>query len=527
MGKVEKPAQKHGESTDQIGSIKKHSFFRLFDVPEAYFKPEALRNLSAAQNAISLHAGNEILAGYTYFGQFVSHDLTKVKRSDAIPSSRPVPTDELIQERTPSLDMDCLYGSGLQDSDVPFEPNGEFYSENTKKKTGSTARDNLEIIDLPRGVGDRGLLARIPDSRNDENFILSRLHVLFMNAHNQLLRRHIDAHGPGPKTFENTRKELTLIYQLIVKHDYLAKIIPDEMLGLLETEPFFLIKGQKETVNPLFNSVPGSEPRIPLEFTGAAFRFGHSMVRSAYFLTEAEKVDPVGLVRLFQLTGRGGLEGGTTNAHVNLDWSKFFDKDTAHHAQGINTQLRPEMQRLLNEMPGNKDLNLRNLLRGNELGLPDAQSCMKFLLGKRPKYKCLQDELIEDSEFPTSTFLDANRPHVDQMELGHIRQASVWDFPNQMPLWTYILMEPSRLKNYKHSRLGVLGSTIVAEVFRSLFISSRTALYNPHTYPEHFCELDYPEKCSKQYDPDCLSEPEIYDKPYSMQKLYKLACGED
>ena len=55
----------------------------------------------------------EIPAGFTYLGQFVDHDLTMDKTQAALGSD--VTVDELIQGRSPALDLDSLYGRGPAD----------------------------------------------------------------------------------------------------------------------------------------------------------------------------------------------------------------------------------------------------------------------------------------------------------------------------------------------------------------------------------------------------------------------------
>src|SRR5687768_11711840 len=52
----------------------------------------------------------QIPAGYTYFGQFVDHDLTFDKTTVAFGSN--VSAADLIQGRSPALDLDSLYGNG-------------------------------------------------------------------------------------------------------------------------------------------------------------------------------------------------------------------------------------------------------------------------------------------------------------------------------------------------------------------------------------------------------------------------------
>jgi hypothetical protein len=74
-----------------------------------------------------------IPAGYTYLGQFVDHDLTFDRTTVALGSA--VTPADLLQGRSPTLDLDCLYGNG------PGDPvSAAFYSDGLHLKTGRTVR---------------------------------------------------------------------------------------------------------------------------------------------------------------------------------------------------------------------------------------------------------------------------------------------------------------------------------------------------------------------------------------------------
>ena len=53
---------------------------------------------------------SQIPAGYTYVGQFVDHDLT-FDRTDVMLGDNVAPID-LLQGRSPTLDLDSVYGTG-------------------------------------------------------------------------------------------------------------------------------------------------------------------------------------------------------------------------------------------------------------------------------------------------------------------------------------------------------------------------------------------------------------------------------
>src|ERR687893_515469 len=121
-----------------------------------------------------------------------------------------------------------------------------------------------DFNDLPRegrsSDPERDRAARIGDARNDENTIIAQLHVAFLRAHNQLVEQ-------GQK-FGGASRTLRQHYQHIVLHDFLKRIVDPQIVD--ETI------GQNRVYDPTNQSF------MPLEFSVAAYRIGHSMVRAAY-----------------------------------------------------------------------------------------------------------------------------------------------------------------------------------------------------------------------------------------------------
>ena len=72
-------------------------------------------NLKKIGNAMAAGGGgaSQIPAGFTYLGQFVDHDLTFDKTNVMLGAN--VSPAQLLQARSPSLDLDSLYGAGPTD----------------------------------------------------------------------------------------------------------------------------------------------------------------------------------------------------------------------------------------------------------------------------------------------------------------------------------------------------------------------------------------------------------------------------
>jgi hypothetical protein len=73
------------------------------------------------ENTASLDGELRLPAGYTYFGQFVDHDITFDPVSSLECQNDP---DALTDFRSPRFDLDSLYGRGPCDQPYLYEPSG-------------------------------------------------------------------------------------------------------------------------------------------------------------------------------------------------------------------------------------------------------------------------------------------------------------------------------------------------------------------------------------------------------------------
>ena len=385
-----------------------------------------LRNLGRAMSAdVQQPSDSGIPSAYTYFGQFVDHDITfeavtrKVPLNDKL---SPMSLDEarkIKNTRTAKLDLDSVYGGYCHDGTCQPAPGVGEKMLLGPVVGGATGADLFR--DLPRDPShDRA--ARIGDGRNDETLMISQLHVAFLRAHNAIVER---GHN-----FEEARKLLRRHYQWIVLHDFLDRICHPETLEKVRAAP-------EKFYNP-----PDDRFFMPLEFTVAAYRFGHSMVRHRYavnniFVNES-------LIGLFMLETIGNYEQLHWDWIVN--WERFVDGGT-NIARKIDTSLVEPLRSLRDEtgqpMQFETSLAVRNLLRGYLLRMPTGQAVADYF------------ELTKMSE--AAILSVATDAQAEVLEAAN--------FLSHTPLWFYILAEGAA-EGGRH--LGPVGTALVAPVLIGL-----------------------------------------------------------
>ena len=343
-----------------------------------------------------------IPAGFTYLGQFIDHDIT----FDPTPfGARSDPERRTVNHRTPRLDLDSLYGGGPDLQPYLYE----------KQATRRLLLTPGPPLDLPRNRED---VALIGDPRNDENAIVSQLHLLFARFHNRV--------ADEVKSFAKARQLVLRHYHWIVLNDYLPKVLGDSWTG------------------PRKHFRPTGEPFIPIEFSGAAFRFGHSMVKPDYGITRLpdDPDDSGPTVDLFpDLEGFRKLESERV-----IFWERFFASgdSSPQDSSAIDTHLaKPLYELRFDEEPF---LARRTLLRGIKLGLPSGQTLASELGIEQLDDKDLRLEGIEEPM---------------QATLRH-----------STPLWYWILCEAEKAGG-RH--LGPLGALIVGEVLTGLIETDATS----------------------------------------------------
>jgi len=392
--------------------------------------------------------GIPIPAIHTFFAQFVDHDITLEQASaDIVPLDNPTQlsleqiTTLIVNSRSPNLDLDHVYGPDI---------NGTMSPRDLTNPAKMLIHEVEPYRGLPPGKDVWNDLPRLPDgtpqigdSRNDENIITGQLHVAFLRAHNAIVDRAY--------RFDEARKLLIQHYQWLVLDDFLERVADPNIVKMIRH------KGAR------FFNPPARWFYMPLEFSVAAYRFGHSKVRASYDRFN-EKQNPGGLDLLFRPSRR------LTDDWV-IEWPSFLDPENpARFSRPIDTSLTKKLLNLVaaqlpkhNQEP---NLAIRNLLRGYILRLPTGQAIAKAMAsqGILP----MTDKQIESVVRDIPYQIDAIK-----------RMEKETDFLNRTPLWFYILAEAAFYNRGHH--LGPVGSTIVAEVLIGVL---RRSTYSILSHPQ-------------------------------------------
>ncbi|GID27781.1 LysM peptidoglycan-binding domain-containing protein [Paractinoplanes brasiliensis] len=436
-------------------------------LPQTAAMPELLKRLGNAMvDTDTAGEDSPIPAAYTYFGQFVDHDITleiqqgfgsatmeQLLDPAMTPLALAAIRNALLNQRTPALDLDSVYG--LPAPHDPADGNKMLLGKVTllpdpeppAARPEGTEGDDFH--DLPREPASPGNIehdraAVIGDPRNDENLIVAQLHVAFLRAHNALVEQGL--------SFSGARRVLRQHYQHVVVHDFLRRLAEPAIVD-------DIVANGNRWFDPL------SEPSfMPLEFSVAGYRFGHSMVRAEYdFNSNFNTVGgiPATLELLFTFTALSGQVGGTPTLPENwiIQWHNIIGDDpTVMKARRLDPSLAAFKQNefralfALKNLQGETEtpdlaarLAVRNLLRGYRLRLPTGQALAQHL----------GLPALTGPQILAAAGSDAQRT---ALKAG--------GFDTRTPLWYYVLAEARHVHNGE--RLGPVGSTLVAEVLLGL-----------------------------------------------------------
>lgn len=369
------------------------------------------------------------VAGVTYLGQFIDHDLTLDAGSRL---GRPTPARRSTNLRTPRFDLDSVYGGGPEESPDLYD------GFRFRIETGGLFED------LPR---DEDGIAIISDGRNDENLIISGLHAAFLSFHNAVIDS-IATGVPTANDFQEARRTVELHYQWIVVNEVLPQYVGQDMVDSI------LISG--------FEIFDASAAQIPFEFQTSAYRMGHAMIRPSYRANfEGDDDDPF-FALMFDPSTFGDedpddLSGQRRGRRRFIDWQTFFDfgdGNVAHNKRINTTMSTPLFQLPTFSIP---------TVRGEDLGPTSlaSRNLLRHITWEVPSGQAIAQQMGVD---PLSA--------ADLSDLSNLGA----NLDTSTPLFFYILREADIFADGLH--LGPIGGRMVAEVFLGLLELDQNSYLN-------------------------------------------------
>lgn len=404
---------RYGRMFPQLRSLKEH---QLGISPEALGRPGGPMDGGTSGG----EDNSRIPGGFTFLGQFLDHDITFDPTSSLESQNDPHATRNF---RTPAFELDSVYGSGPQTQPYLYDGKRFLLSENS--------------VDVPR---NRNGTAIIGEPRNDEHLIIAQLQQAFMRFHNVVLE-----HFAGDD-FEEAQRLVRWHYQWIILHEYLPLTCGESIVeDVLHHGPLYFNLREQGFRGRGWRR----EPFMPVEFSVAAFRFGHSQVQATYRINQ--DFEAVLFPSRPDAPPGDDLRGGRPiPPERKVDWSNFFGV-SARPSKKINRLLAGPLIKLPDGVVDptapaeRRSLATRNLRRSLTFALPSGQTVARYMC---------------EEEIPDNEFWDG------------IEGAS-----GPAPLWFYVLREAELRASGRH--LGPVGARIVAEVFIGL-LQADTASYLNH-----------------------------------------------
>src|SRR6185312_9528009 len=301
------------------------------------------------------------LSGMMYaWGQFIDHDLDLQKNATTTDISIPVPADDQFLPPGSTIPLTraaidpatgvpghpataintvtgWLDGSQIYGSDAATAASLRTADGHMKVSEG----DNLPIVDSPQGPAFAA-----GDVRAQENPDLTALQVLFVREHNYQVDRLQEEHPSwsGDKLYETAKAITTAEMVNITYNEWLP-----HLLG-------------KDAIQPYHGYNPNADARITEEFSGAAFRFGHSIVSD-----EISAISNLGAFTSEQTLAESFFEDTATFVATGADGLlRHLSGDLANP---LDTHLVDGLRNLLFDPPDGLDLAAINIQRGHDLGL--------------------------------------------------------------------------------------------------------------------------------------------------------------
>ncbi|XP_030212959.1 thyroid peroxidase [Gadus morhua] len=288
------------------------------------------------------------------------------------------------------------------------------------------------------------------DSRVNEGLSLIALHTLWLREHNRLAGalKVLNSHWSKETVYQETRKIIGALHQIITMRDYIPKIIGQESFDRY-IGPYM---GYDPTVNPSASNV----------FATAAFRFGHATISTVVrrFNESFQTHEQFTHLRLhhtffspWRIVKEGGIEPvlrglmGTAATSVSTD--KLIAEEMTEKLVVLNIQWK-------------LDLAALNLQRGRDHALAGFNDWREFCGLKRLKIKEDFQDVVKDKIIVNKIL-------------------KMYKNPDNIDVWLGGLVED----HLKDSRNGPLFSCLIAKQMKSIRDGDRFWWEAQGTFTKH------------------------------------------
>jgi len=345
-------------------------------------------------------------AGYTFFAQFLFHDLTYelVRR---LSTERPT----RVESGPSSLRLHTLYGPGPEMAPHLYAfYDQEYFSGRLLDAPAGTKQD------LPRNRQGRGLIA---DPRNEENVVLAQMHLGMIRFHNAMVEHLASSGDSGTTLFNRAQRQVRWHYQWAIVNDFLPKVVaPSQVEAALGRD----FSDQNGTVG------------LPLEVAQGVLRYVYSQVRLQYQLNDDANVALLPADEHDDTLLRHRSQ--SIPSRLEVDWTRFFNLDggPTQPSKLIDTKITPaflDLSLVDDPRPARRSVAARFFLQGKRAGLPSGEDVAR--------------SIGEPATLPTTSAL---------RKLGL----------KETPLLYYILAEAEhQFEDSNKDRLGPVGGRLLAD----------------------------------------------------------------
>lgn len=433
--------------------VRSDRFGRMFPhLPALYCDPRGLGALGDKHGPMQAGGPAQktttVPVGLIFFGQFIDHDITLDLDSSFSANDLAETTTNF---RSPTLDLDNIYGGGPGTSPYLYwnvASGADAAYSGVKLLTGADqpGASALAQDDLARSAHGRAIIG---DPRNDENRVISQLQLGMIRFCNYVAEQ-VHAAKPqlkGGAFYSEARRVATWHYQWVVVNDYLRALVGGPLVQDI------LGHGRKvyRPESCQFGAAFGATPYIPVEFSVAAYRYGHSMIPQCIQVRHGEPALDIFGPKL----GRGFEPLAHSEAVVQ--WKQLLDLSdpTVDRADKLDAVMAKDLLDLpfMVASDGVSSLATRNLLRGQAFRLPSGEAVARL---------CERDETeIAKVSSRAKALAAAATPPAD-LDAG-------------TPLWLYVLIEAAEIGretsvgNFdKGEGLGPVGGRLIAETLIGL-----------------------------------------------------------